>query len=108
MKQTSQKHSLEILVEKIRDDLSDVLTEQLIVGNLSEDGKNISYVGKFVGRHFFIGGKKYEAVLIAEEVRINARNKKITFYPFKEGIEKIIKKYREQYMMENPDVSYFT
>ena|SRR3989344_6032911 len=102
---TIEKHPLEKLVEKIAADVSILFPQYHFIGMQTDE--SIFSVSIFLGETFFRRRKIYGPVLIVEE-ETYGKIKKITAYPFNEEIGALVKNYRDKYLAENSDVSYFT
>ena len=99
---TNYKHPLERMLDKMSKELSQFYDEGLKIRSGETEEFNVFGIG----RRFWLFGLIPSLIPIVA-VREDKKKKVVSAFYLDDFIELIIKRYREQYLRENPDVPYF-
>ena len=101
------RHPLEDLVEKIATNLPQFSAGTLSIGDYGKDNEVNFFIKEIIRKNIFSCKDICRTVLLAEQKQIKNQTR-IKIHSIDDDVGKIAKRYKEQYMKENPNVAYFT
>ena len=79
----------------------------LAIGGYGNENEVNFYIREIVGKSFFGLKNICQAILLAEQKQIRSQTI-IKIHSINDDVGELARKYKEQYMKENPHVAYFT